>query len=67
MDKFVIGIPIAAAVFETIIKLLIELYGDDKIKRKIKRATLGRTLKVFEKRCYAAPPTASTARYQRNQ
>jgi hypothetical protein len=47
-NKFVIGIPIAAAVFETVIKLLIELYGDDKIKRKIGRATLGITLQMFE-------------------
>ncbi len=48
-NKFVIGIPIAAAVFETVIKLLIELYGDDEVKRKIKgKITLGKALRIFE-------------------
>jgi len=47
-NKFVIGTLVTARVLETIIKLFIELYGDDKIEREIKRATLGRVLKVFE-------------------
>ena len=41
-NKFIIGIPIAVAIFETIIKL----YGDD--ERKIRKAPLGPTLSVFE-------------------
>jgi len=46
--KFVIGIPIATTVFETIIKLIIELYGDDKTKKKVEKLTLGKTLDIFE-------------------
>jgi len=46
--KFVVGIPIVAAVFETIIKLLIELYGDEKAKKKAKKLTLGKALDIFE-------------------
>ena len=47
-NKFVIGIPIAATVFETIIKQLIEFYGDDESKRKARKTTLGLTLQLFE-------------------
>ncbi|WP_148682281.1 hypothetical protein [Pyrobaculum neutrophilum] len=50
-NKFVIGIPIAAATFETVVKLLIELYGDDETKREIGgKKTLGRILSIFEEK-----------------
>jgi len=47
-NKFVIGIPIGAATFETVIKLISELYGDAKIKGKLEKATLGKALQIFE-------------------
>jgi len=55
-NKFVIGIPIAASAFEALLKTFINLYGPEEARRELaeleknRRATLGKTLGIFEER-----------------
>jgi hypothetical protein len=53
-NKFVIGIPVGAATLEALLKMYIKLYGPEDSRRELEelerrgKATLGRTLEVFE-------------------
>lgn len=47
-NKFVIGVPVAAATFEALLKTYIKLYGPESSRKEVERARLGRTLEIFE-------------------